>query len=196
MKYRKGVGMGVAFIVVAALGYYYFGSASKKPAGVVIPAYLEESVAQAWKEFQPENGSFKVLFPSSVTHAMTTKSSDQSNEVTRYDNYSARGSDRATYTLNTVQYPASFDTKDPSALFQSLLHNMVTSVSETEIIGQNPTTFLNYPALDFNLQNPNYATVGRVILAGKTLYVLTVTDPDLNGLEKRFHTFADSLTLG
>ncbi|MBS0655371.1 MAG: hypothetical protein JSR46_06330 [Verrucomicrobia bacterium] len=192
---KKSIGIGVVCVAVAAFGYYYLGSRPEKHAGADIPTFLQQPITPVWKEFQPENGSFTVLFPGNVMHATATKPYGHPNEVTKYDTYSARGSDGTLYTLSEVQYPQSFDTKDPNAIFQSLIQNIVASAATTEIIGQTITTFSNHPAVDFNLQNLKYASIGRAILVGKTLYVLTVMSPNLNGLEEHFHAFADSLTL-
>jgi hypothetical protein len=195
MRRAKNVIIVVLLVVIGAITYYCLCKKPEKTAVPGIPAYLEKSVSSEWQEFMPEGKEFSLLFPAAVQHASATQPFGQQGELVQYDVYSAKASDGTSYMLSKVVYPASLDTRDPQSILQQLLQDMTTTSPQNEIIGQTESTFLTYPALEFDLQNIHYATLGKAVLIDKTLYVLTVMDQDRNQLESHFHTFVGSFKL-
>jgi hypothetical protein len=181
MKGQKGIVIGVAVVLALIGGYYYF--------------VQEKSVQEQWQAFKASDGRFEVLFPLPPQQNTTKMPLKNGEEVMIYNSYSVNGQEGEKYILNTVQYPSSFDISKPNELLQKFLRDTTTSLPPNKIIGQSSINFQNHPAIDFDLQNFQFATLGRAIFAGTTLYVLTVVDPDRSKLEARFQAFTDSLKI-
>ena len=190
---RKNILIFVTVFVLAMTAYYFL--MRKAPETVTIPSYLEQTTEEMWKPYKDPSGHFQVLFPVDPDHASSTQPFTSPTEQVVYHIYSAEGFDKTKYMLSLATYPDSADMSNSSLLLQTLLEQMANGSRHNDIIGREFVTFQNYPAMDFDLQNLEFATLGRAIIVNKTLYVLLVMNQDRDFLEKHFHTFADSLTI-
>jgi hypothetical protein len=97
--------------------------------------------------------------------------------------------------INVAEYPASTDLSHPEEFLQNVVVKYALGPPANTIIGQTPKTIQGHSAIDFNLQSLEGATLGRAILAGNTLYMLTVKNRDLNDLENSFNSFVTAFKI-
>lgn len=159
----------------------------KKPhSSPQIPDYIEEATAGLWHTFKPESGLFSVLFP------RLPKQASFKQQAIDYEVYTAEGDDGTKFVVSMARYPTTTDLSNPQQIVNNVVQKMALGPPENEIISKEPLSIQGYAALNFNFVNRECATIGRVILAGNTLFLLTVKNRDQNNLEKNFKAFSDS----
>lgn len=154
-----------------------------------IPSYIEEATAGLWHIFKPESGRFSVLFPRLPKYAAFKQQSID------YEVYSAEGDDETKFVVSVARYPATTDFSNPPQIVNNIVQKMALGPPENEIISKEPLSIQGYTALNFSFVNRECATLGRVILAGNTIFLLTVKNRDQNNLETNFKAFTDSFQI-
>ncbi len=186
----------VGICLLAFAGYFFYVKQPAQNASLQVPAYLEKVTNDSWQVYEPKSRSFKILFPKvPPQHVATSQAFENSKERIIYNVYSSIGSDATTYMLSIVQYPPSFDISSPKSILQTTLQQMTQGSLHNTIVGQKSVAIGNCPAIEFDLQNVEFATLGRAMMNGSTLYVLTVMNRDRNHLEENYRQFVDSFEI-
>lgn len=185
----------IFFIVLtlALLGYYALTQKTKEVSGSA--DFLKQVPTSGWKPYAADNGSFTMLFPRVPDQGSATQPIEVTGEIVRYDIYSSIGSDGTKYMLNIATYPESVDLSHPKELLEGLLIQVAKGSMGHDIVSQEQVLFEGYPALDFVLVNPKHHTRGRSVLAGRSLYLITVVNGNEQLVNTNFPLFADSLTI-
>ncbi len=149
-----------------------------------------------WKEFSPQNNTFKVMLPALPQHASEEVPFLPGKGLTKYDMYFSQEKDGTTYMISMIQYPNTYNTSKADDILSSAMNEMLAGSANNKLVTHQSGTFLNYPALDFAIQNNDITIRSKTFLIGKTLFVLTLSDRTSALIDDLFKKFTDSFQLG
>lgn len=192
MMSRKNL---ILVLVALVVVMFIYNSLEKKEDESAAKAVEKVSTDGAWAKYSAPDGSFDVLFPSVPQHVSEVAALPNDSKSVKYDIYIAQEKDGSTFMVSSIQYPLPFDASNQDTVLEGVMKEMVSGNPTNVLQKTDKGQFLNFPALDFSIQNSDFSVQSKAILANKTLYVLTVMDRDPAALEKDFGTFIGSLVL-
>lgn len=183
-----------SLLLVAIIAYDVTNKSSQKEGSEsAIMHSGEPSDTANWKTFHPQNGRFEILFPSMPQHV--AENHPMGVDYTKYDVYLAQERDGSVFLVSMTQYPRSYDTGNGDELLEGVMKGAVNANVKNKLLHSEKSTFYNLPALEFMIQNGDFSTKGKAILAEKTLFVLTVMARDPSRLTRDFSTFVNSFAI-
>lgn len=187
---KQWIGIG-ALSLVAIFAYDLSSKISK-------PDFLmkneDENKLSTWKIYHPSNDQFEVRFPALPQHVAETHPNANLDQ-TKYDVYLAQETDGTVYMISMTQYPDAKDVSKANDLLEGILKGAVVSNPKNQLIYSESITYFNLPALEFVIQNSDFSTKSKAILAAKTLFVVTVMGRDSGKLENDYKEFAGSFRI-
>ena len=174
-------------------------SASSQGSNASMQKVAVESQSESsgeWKEFSPQNNTFKVMLPALPQHASEAVPFPPGQGLTKYDMYFSQEKDGTTYMISMIQYPDTYNTSKADDVLSSAMNEMLAGSANNKLVTQQNSTFLNCPALDFAIQNNDITIRSKTFLMGKTLFVLTLSDRTSSLVDDLFKKFTDSFQLG
>lgn len=125
-----------------------------------------------WHEFSAPH-HFKVMLPSIPQHATESIVDPKTKENKKYDMYVAENGIRGAYMITMITFTGKDKIEDQDALFKNVIHDMVVVNPNNQLKEMKETTFKNFKAIDFSIENEDLTVKGREFINGKTLYVLS-----------------------
>lgn len=155
-------------------------------------------IDEEWKDFHSTIGQFKVRFP--VFPTQETQNLPIPNTDLTYKEviYTAEQKNGTIYFIFAITYPPELDVySNPEFILEGSLSGVLAVMPNTELLSSQMTTFNEYPALDFLIQNEilDLYVKGRLILVGQNLYELLLQSERQNYKESDYIQFINSFEL-
>ena len=203
----KVVGVMLATFI-AAYGIAYLkqpksGALETKPAAAAftleeITEQLAEKDAhlmEGWREFQSDSGQFSVEFPSYPQHVSEKYALADSGLILEYDVYVVEEEDGTIYMMSLIKYPEQVDTSDEQAILIGLKDEMLEANPTNELISLDGVEVAGCEAIEFAIENDEAFINSQALMAGKTLYLLSVIDRADQFVEKDYSHYTNSFEL-
>lgn len=182
----------VFFIFLTIKGAFLLYSEEEKT-NQVISHFTDEE----WKDFSPPTGEFKISFPVNPIHQTGTIPVPYTNLVANFNVYTTGDKiNDAIYFIYITEYSIDPTEIGVSSPLEITLNGMLSSKQNLKLISSEATTFREYEALDFLIQEkPGVFMKGILIMAGKTLYQLVVVYESETYKKSDYSRFIDSFEL-
>lgn len=195
----RGKKVGIVFLGVL-LGVFlcYFAFTKRAtPARVnpPIPLPVESEIVEEWKAYSPQSERFQVSFPSFPQHAAQSIPMPEGNGVVRYDMYLAQARNGATYMINVIEYPSSFDTSDAETILSGVMKEMVAGNPGNTLVKNEKTSLFGNPALEFIIHNQESSIKTVTIQKDHFIFVLSAADSTERGAEQNFSKLIKSFKI-
>jgi len=149
---------------------------------------------QAWREFSPPSGAFKILFPTLPQHAADIILDAKTKESHRYDTFVAADDLGQAFMLNLITYPHAFDPMDIDEILKSVVSDMLSRNKANKLKTMNLGLYRNNKALDFTIENGDKTVIGKIFAAGDTIYVLSLIGREDSHNHQELEFFINSLS--
>lgn len=188
----------VVFVALIAIDQWRKYSSPSSIEDQIAPNHMEEAslvAADDWKEFSPANGKFKVLLPALPQHASDSVPLASGNGSIKYDMYLSQEKNGTTFMISLIEYPKDFDTSKSSDLLDSVMNQLMAGNPNNRLRNVAKGSYHTYPSLDFAIENNDVFVRSKTFMMGKTLFVLTLVDRNLNDIDAQFVKFINSFAL-
>jgi hypothetical protein len=176
-----------------------FTAINLKSAFKIIPINSKEEVTVApyseWMEFVPESKKFKVLFPAYPQNAKESVTIPNTDKKRRYDMFVSQKLNNTIFMISQITYPADYNASDIQGQLHEIVEELVRGNVGNTLKSIEDTTFLNYPALDFQITNKEYSVAGKCFMKDKTIYLFTYIARHSDYNLEEYHYFIDSFKL-
>ena len=151
--------------------------------------------SESWKEFYSPVGRFTASFPTYPEHEKNELEIEGAGVTVAYDSYSSVTPDGTAYIISISEYPAEIDTATPEVNLEGALNGMIQSREGNELVSSGMTTFGEYTAMEYHIQNPldGVTLKGQSIMRGQTLYQMVVAYETNAYDDDAYQRFLDSL---
>lgn len=138
---------------------------------------------------------FTVFLPEIPKHASEAVPLPSGQGLIKYDMYLSQKKDGTTYMVSEIQYPNGFKLPAATDLLESVMKEMMAGNTNNQLKNMQKGTFQGSPCIDFEIANNQVFVKSKAFLAGKTLFVLTLIDRNLQEIDKQFETFVNSFKM-
>jgi len=152
---------------------------------------------EEWKDFSPLTGEFKIRFPINPIHQTDTIPVPHTDLVANFNMYTTGDKiNDAIYFIYITESPVDPMEIGVSNPLEIALNGMLLSKLNLKLISSEATTFGEYEALDFLIQEkPGVFMRGKLIMAERTLYQLVVAYESETYKESDYSRFINSFEL-
>jgi hypothetical protein len=148
-----------------------------------------------WKEFTPKSGLFKVMLPHPPQTAKDLVAIPGSDKKRRYDMYASEKIDGTLFLISAITYPHDVDTSLTDDILQQTLDELMKSNPDNRISKLKNNNFKTYRTLDFSLNNREFHVEGKILMVGKTVFVLSYITRNKSFNPNEYQKFIDSFEL-
>jgi hypothetical protein len=134
---------------------------------------LENFKFENWKEFNANNGEFKVLIPTLPQHANDTVKDPKTQEVRKYEMYVSEKPEGTIFMITMITFPPNSSTDSSENVLTKVMNDMVQANPKNKLKNMKVNDFKEMKALDFTIENDQINIDGKAFMVGDTLYVLT-----------------------
>lgn len=127
----------------------------------------------SWRDFSPQSGGFKVLFPAVPQFAKEAVNIPNTDKKRRYEMYASETINGTVFMVSVITYPQDYDTVNKTQTVQSVVDELVASDPANHLLESRDAVFLGFPAVDFHMVNKEFDIEGKSFMNDKTVYVLT-----------------------
>lgn len=153
---------------------------------------VTSDLMEEWREYKPQSQLFTVSLPALPQHASQAIPVQEGEGVIRYNMYLAQARDGATFMINVIEYPASFDVSDSQALLEGVMKEIVGGNPNNTLVKSTRDAFYGFPSLLFLVHNQEGTIKTRVIQKNHVLYVLSAADISDERVESKFEKLVGS----
>lgn len=186
-------------IFIALMVGVIFLATNLKDAYKVLPGsttpILNADPHASWREFSPQSGSFKVLFPAVPQFAKEAVNIPNTDKKRRYEMYASETINGTVFMVSVITYPQDYDTTSKAQTIQSVIDELVASDPANHLLESRDTVFLDFPAMDFHMVNKEFDIEGKSFMNDKTVYVLTYVARNNDYDQKDYDYFINSFHL-
>lgn len=163
------IGAFVLFILffVSELKESYKVLPIKESPNMAVPLYTD------WRSFSPPDRKFAVLLPVPPQHAKDTVEIPRSELKRSYEMYISETLNGSIFMISIITYPREYPVVDQKSTLNDLVQEMVQTHSQNRLFSSQEGTFDKFPAVSFDINNPIYHIVGKVIAVQNTYYLLS-----------------------
>ena len=191
----------IACLAILLLGMFYFMPHLKNayktlPGTESISADTENSENfSTWKKFTPQSGLFKVMLPDTPQYAKDLVAIPRSDKKRRYDMYASEKINGTLFLISVITYPQDVDTSLTDDILRQTLDELMKSHPDNRLSNFKNNLFKMHQTLDFSLNNGEIQVEGKILMVGKTVYVLSYITRNDNFDPKEYQHFMDSFEL-
>lgn len=170
---RAIVSLALIFICFAALLLLFNSKDAYQILPVQPPKQLDNELDNGWKEYEDEQGNFKVQFPTEPQHAYENVRMPNSNELRLYKVFASETPEGKVFMVSLVTFsPEAYKTGD-DVLMHRFINELVTTKENGKLEKLDPTKFKDHTGYDFVINNSKGKMEGVVFMDGKTLVLLS-----------------------
>jgi hypothetical protein len=160
-----------------------------------MPVIERVDLTEEWKEYRPQTERFSVTFPTTPQHAAQMIPVPDGDGFIRYDMYLALSRKGATFMINVIEYPATFNMADVDSLLNGVMREMIGGNPSNALLNSNHGTFDGNPCLEFLLHNKKATMKTMVVQKDHTIYVLSAADITQELAEEGFKKLENSFKI-
>jgi len=154
-------------------------------------------IDEEWEDFYSEIGQFKASFPTYPEHEIYDVPLFDTGLVGRLDEYVTEKTDNTTFIIFVGTYPPEIDISKPEFGLEAGVNNAVESFEGNRLISSHFTTFNEYHAIDYLIQNKGLDVYvkGKIFMKGQNRYQLLYTYGSGDYRESDHNRFINSFEL-
>lgn len=196
--------MSKSFLIVLALivliGSYLVTRNAKEsykvlPIDEQNPLQTGGSDLQKWREFTNAEGKFKVLLPILPQHVTDKINDPVTQEPRKFDMFAAADENGTAYVVSMITLPNKIDSKDIEKALRNVVNDMLARNKSNKLKVAKLGVFQGANALDFAFENGDVTVVGKAILRGTTIYILSMVGKTEAYSGKEFDFFVNSFEI-
>lgn len=184
---RKRALVGSLISVVCALAIFY------ENGGAVWT--LGRGDLSGWVQYSSSAVGFKVAFPQEPHEVSKELSLPDSNHILNYQEIATQQTSQARYSVSHLSLPGKWRWAGTTTLLKGVLNLLLKNEPDTALLSKEFKSYAGLRVLDYHMQKGEEQMRGRLIIAGNTLYKLTVTYPALQGELEDVTAFLDSFAV-
>jgi hypothetical protein len=159
------------------------------------PIAIKPPPSSEWEELNSPIGFFKIMMPSHPkTESIDNKLPNSSKTFKSYS-YTSELKNGTAFMVEVAIYPKEVNISKPANNFKNALDGIVGSVDGNRLISSSSADYAGNKAMDFMIQNKDFLMKGRLVLADRTLYQLTMVYDEKNYIDANYNKFIDSFQL-
>lgn len=159
------------------------------------PLTADSSNFLNWREFQPQVGNFKALFPTLPQHITDKVADPLTKEPRKFDMYVSADENGTAYTASITTFPNEIDEKNVEVVLRSVVDNILKRNKDNKLKYANIGNFHQHHSLDFSVDNGKVTIAGKAFLVGNTMYVLSILDKTASFKKQEFDFFTNSFDI-
>lgn len=186
----------VGVLIAGVLCYNLFLKKSpEKENATTPPLEVTSDLTGEWREYKPQSNLFTVSLPALPHHAAQAIPAQDGGGVIRYNMYLSQARNGATFMINVIEYPPSFDISDSNALLEGVMKEIVGGNPNNTLVKSTRDVFLGFPSLLFLVHNKEGTIKTRVTQKDHVLYVLSAADTTNERAESKFEKLVESFKI-
>ncbi len=147
-----------------------------------------------WMDYQDFNKGFSILFPSYPESNSENFDNPHTRDVLTYNELKSCENDKVCYTVGYLDLPRSWRFAGAKTLLKGALEIVVEHEKNADLVSSQLTRHQRNPAIDFEINKGKTVEKGKLVLIGRTLYRLMVTQPQ-SYPDSNLQPFIDSFQL-
>lgn len=128
--------------------------------------------ASDWVTYNATAGKFRILFPKYPTIDTQQVPIPGMDVTIIYTQYTAEVDSARSYVVVFAEYPSQMDTSQPERILESVVNGSVVGVEGGRLVSSQFTTFRQYKAVDYMIQNGTVTQKYRSIIIDHSLYTI------------------------
>lgn len=149
---------------------------------------------ELWREFSPQSGDFKVLFPGVPQNATDKITDSKTKEVNKYDMYVAAKDNGTAFMISVVTFPREVSPSAEESTLTDIINEMIARNKNNNLKMMKPSTFHNHTSMDFAIENGEATIAGKVFMHNKTMYIISMIAKTTSFNQKDLDFFINSFS--
>ncbi len=147
-----------------------------------------------WMDYQDYQKGFSILFPSYPESSSENFDNPHTRDVLTYNELKSCENDKVCYTVGYLDLPRSWRFAGANTLLKGALEIVIQHEKSGDLVFSQLTRHQRNPAIDFEIAKGKTIEKGKLVLIGRTLYRLMVTQPQSHS-DTNLKPFIDSFQL-
>lgn len=145
-----------------------------------------------WVQYSSNDAGFKISFPTNPQEASKELVIPDSGKVLNYEEITSNENDKVHYSVSHMDLPRRWRIASDTTLLKGILDVIVKHTEGAELIEKGFNKFAGRRVLDFKMKQGENEIKGRMLIAGPTLYKLSITYPPSVSNKMQQNLFLDS----
>lgn len=173
--------MGILLVCGGALGY------------ILTDLKKQQYNPTTWQAYSATDDRFQVQFPADPKE--DSKEMEIADKTLQYQELKAEANE-AQYTVSYIDFPGIWKMIGTSKLLTKAFDGMLQQEQNVEeLVKQELSDHKGYPSLNYHFKQDGKDVHGRLVIAGNTLYRITVTFPQTIAEKVQHQDFLESFEL-
>jgi hypothetical protein len=183
MRKLCAIAASAAFVMTAIYGNYL----------TLWSVGLDEGISpQEWVQYSPDDGGFKISFPTPPEENVKELVIPDSGKVLPYEELTSTENEKILYSVSHMELPRRWRIAGNTTLLKGVLELLVKHTEGGELIEKELKKISGHRVLDYRMKQGGEEVKGRLIIVGPTLYKLSITYPPSHAEEMQQNPFLDS----
>ncbi len=146
---------------------------------------------QEWVQYSPNDGGFKVSFPTAPEENYKELVIPDSGKVLPYEELTS-SEKKVLYSVSYMKLPRKWSLAGNTTLLKGVLDILVKHTDGGELIEKEFKKFSGHRVLDYRMKQGEEEVKGRLLIIGPTLYKLSINYPPSHAEKMKENPFLDS----